>query len=140
MVYHFAVHHDEDGLWAECRELPGCATQGDSIGELKRNAREVLDLYLDEPPESQVLPALPASDAREGELVVAPDAGLALALLLKHYRRERGLTQAESARRLGMRGLYSYQRLERGANPGLRTLGRLRSVFPELSIDRVLEE
>lgn len=27
MQYHFRIHKDQDGLWAECVELPGCMTQ-----------------------------------------------------------------------------------------------------------------
>ena len=36
-----AVHRDEDGrLWAEVPGLPGCATEGDSLEELRANLRE----------------------------------------------------------------------------------------------------
>jgi len=47
MWYHFEVHKDKIGYWAECVELSGCYTQGDSKQELYANIQEALDLYLD---------------------------------------------------------------------------------------------
>ncbi|MCI4323530.1 MAG: type II toxin-antitoxin system HicB family antitoxin [Thermoplasmata archaeon] len=37
---------EEGGYWAECRELPGCFTQGQTLPEVRRNAREAIALYL----------------------------------------------------------------------------------------------
>ncbi len=34
-MYHFIVHQDDDGVWAECQELPGCVTQSDSLDTLR---------------------------------------------------------------------------------------------------------
>jgi len=33
---------DEGGYWAEVPAIPGCATQGDTLAELKRNLREAI--------------------------------------------------------------------------------------------------
>jgi hypothetical protein len=41
------------------------------------------------------------------------------------------------AARLGMKNVYSYQRLERNANPRLSTLTRLKRVVPSLSLDEI---
>jgi predicted RNase H-like HicB family nuclease len=38
---------EEGGYWAECPELPGCFTQGESIPEVRRNAREAISLYIE---------------------------------------------------------------------------------------------
>jgi len=40
-----AVVHkaDEGGFWAEVSSIPGCATQGETMGELKENLREAID-------------------------------------------------------------------------------------------------
>jgi hypothetical protein len=47
-------------------------------------------------------------------------------------------TQKEAARCLGFRSLYSYQRLERRANPSLATIKEVTNLFPELSLYSVL--
>jgi predicted RNase H-like HicB family nuclease len=53
MQYHFKIHRDITGFWAECLELDGCVTQADSRNELYKNCEEVLHLYLDEPVDSK---------------------------------------------------------------------------------------
>lgn len=50
MIYHFKIHKEHAGFWAQCIELPGIFTQGDSKEELEQNMREALNLYLDEDP------------------------------------------------------------------------------------------
>lgn len=140
MVYHFRVHRDTDGLWAECLELDGCQTQADTEQELRTNAAEALNLYLDEPAESDVRIPLPREVREKGIMEVAPDPGVALSVLLRHLRREHNYTQQEVANRLGMKNIYSYQRLERRANPSLATINKIKRVFPELSVDYVLQE
>lgn len=151
MTYQFAVREEEHGYSAWCLDLQGCRTQADSINELERNAAEALDLYLDETPDSRVLPPLPnaaalptdggantdAAAAWFMDVPVAP--GRALALLLKHHRAAHRLSQADMAARLGMKNVYSYQRLERKANPRLSTLTRLKRTVPSLSLDGITE-
>ena len=45
-VYPAIVHKEDDGLWLEFPDLPGCFTQGDSLEELMENAEEALGAYL----------------------------------------------------------------------------------------------
>jgi transcriptional regulator with XRE-family HTH domain len=66
------------------------------------------------------------------------DPGIALSVLLRNYRLQHKYTQTQVAHRLGMKNLYSYQRLERRANPSLQTLQKLKRVFPDLSVDYLL--
>lgn len=138
MTYHFKVHRAKDGYWAECLELPGCATEGDTRAELERNAHEALNLYLDEPADSTASFPLPKAVTGSGVLGVAVDPGLALSVLLRNYRLRHRYTQRQVARRLGMKNMYSYQRLERRSNPSLLTLQKLKAVFPDLSVDYLL--
>ncbi len=49
MKYHFQIHKENKGFWAECIELKGCVTQGDTLEELCDNIEEALTLYLEEP-------------------------------------------------------------------------------------------
>ncbi|MGA7923824.1 MAG: type II toxin-antitoxin system HicB family antitoxin [Thermoplasmata archaeon] len=38
---------EEGGFWAECPELPGCFTQGETLTEVRKNARVAISLYLE---------------------------------------------------------------------------------------------
>ncbi len=38
---------EEGGFWAEVPALPGCATQGETIDELRANLREAVELWLE---------------------------------------------------------------------------------------------
>ncbi len=139
MVYHFKVHRSREGYWTECLELKGCLTQADSMEELRVNAREALNLYLDEPDDSRVTFPLPGRHRAKDIIAVPVDPGIAFSLLLRNYRIANNYTQKQVARKLGMKNLYSYQRLERRSNPSLQTLHKVKEVFPDLSIDYVLD-
>src|SRR5689334_17559807 len=109
MKYHFRIHKERKGYWAEGIELPGCVTQGDSLTMLKDNLHEALDLYLEEAPASEIVHPLPKQRVRGrniAEIEVSP--GIAFAVYLRAIRQMMGLTQREAAKRLGFRSLYSY--------------------------------
>jgi predicted RNase H-like HicB family nuclease len=43
MTIRIVVHEaEEGGFWAEVPDIPGCATQGDSMDELMRNLRDAI--------------------------------------------------------------------------------------------------
>ncbi len=42
------IGHDEDGYWAECPELQGCYTQGDTYEETVQNLREAITLHIED--------------------------------------------------------------------------------------------
>ena len=138
MTYHFRVHTGKPP-WAECIELEGCMTQGLTRAELEKNMREALNLYLEEPESSRVV-FPPPSRTRTNRNVVAVevDPEVAFAVQLRQSRLRSRLTQKEADRRLGLRSIYSYQRLERRANPSLRTIKKVTTLFPDLSLDSVL--
>jgi antitoxin HicB len=141
MKYHFKIHRDKDGLWAQCIELPGCSTQADSHTKLLENMQEALDLYLQEPDSSSLVIPLPKPSAKgKGVVAVPVNPPIAFALLLRNARLKHQLTQKQAAQRLGMKNLYSYQRLEsaRTANPALNTIAKIKSIFPELRLDQVV--
>lgn len=138
MTYHFRIH-DEDGLWAECIELEGCVTQGQDRVELEKNMREVLSLYLEEPESSTVIFPEPSLEpSGENVIAVEVDPSVAFSFQLRQLRLRQNMTQKEAADRLGMRNLYSYQRLERRSNPSLSTIKKVKNLFPDLSLDFVL--
>jgi predicted RNase H-like HicB family nuclease len=52
MTLQVVVHKEPTGgFWAEVPALPGCASQGDTIEELKANVREAIEGWLDVRPE-----------------------------------------------------------------------------------------
>lgn len=140
MRYHFKIHKEKGGFWAQCIELPGCVTQGDSKQELYANMQEALNLYLEEPEDSNQLAPLPKKSVKPSpnivEVPVAPS--IALAFAIRTHRIKRGLTQRQVAQKLGMKGIYSYQRLERRCNPTLDLIHKLVTLFPTLSLDTIL--
>jgi predicted RNase H-like HicB family nuclease len=47
MILRAIVHQaEEGGFWAEVPALPGCATQGQTLAEVKANLQEAIDLWL----------------------------------------------------------------------------------------------
>jgi len=48
MPLRIIIHPSEEGgYWAEVPDLPGCASQGDSIGELIQNVSEAIEGWLE---------------------------------------------------------------------------------------------
>jgi predicted RNase H-like HicB family nuclease len=41
------IEEDEDGFYAECPALEGCATQGDTYEEAMNNIKEAIQLYIE---------------------------------------------------------------------------------------------
>ena len=140
MVYHFKIHTEDSGFWAECLELDGCSTEGDTLEELAANAEEALNLYVEETEDSPVTHPLPQKSSAEDVMEVPVDPQLALSVLLRRLRAEHHFTQKDVANKLGMKNIFSYQRLERRSNPSLNTLQKLKEVFPDLSLDYVLKD
>ncbi len=142
MRYHFKIEKEGKGFMATCIELPGCHTQADSKKELEENMFEALNLFLDEPADSKCLFPLPKKRVPAGDHVVSVpvDPKVAFSCTLRRMRVLRGLTQRQVAEKLGIKNLYSYQRLENSktANPELATIAELKKVFPDLSIDDLL--
>lgn len=141
MEYHFLIHKEDGGYWTECIELQGCQTQADTMNELRANALEALELYLSEPESSRVIFNLPkAQKAKKNLMTIAVPPTLAFAMLLRQARVLRNLTQRQAADLLDIKHISAYQRLEtpESANPELKTLSRVKRVFPEIAIDFVL--
>lgn len=140
MRYHFKIHKENHGFWAECLELSGCVTQADTREELDFNMQEALNLYLEEFEDDRFLAPQPNPlirvDSHTVEVSVEPS--IALAVSIRYQRIKQGLTQREAADQLGMKAIYSYQRLEKRCNPTLEMINKLVHLFPALSVDEVL--
>ena len=138
MKYHIRIHKEKGGFWAECIELSGCITQGDSIEELCDNMEEALNLYIEEPEDSKMQAPLPNPKLATSKTVVEVpvEPSIAFVFLLRYYRLKHRLTQQRAAKMMGFDNIYSYQRLEtKRCNPSLRTFSKIKEVFPEFSLD-----
>jgi antitoxin HicB len=140
MKYHFKVRKDQrSGFWAECLELKGCQTQGETEEELLFNMEEALNLYLDEPSDSKLIFPLPKEQKGRGIVAVPVQPRIAFAFLLRTARLKHHFTQRHTADLLGFKNISAYQKLEKSktANPGLETLVKVKRVFPEIQIDDI---
>ncbi len=138
MKYHFKVHIEGEGFWAECIELRGCITQGDFLEDLYKNMQDALDLYIAEPEDSKDLAPLPDPTIKKSKTVVEVtlDPEIAFSFLVRYHRIKYGMTQHQAAKKMGFDNLYSYQRLEsKKCNPNLKTILKVKEVFPEFSLD-----
>lgn len=141
MKYHFKVHKEGSGYWAQGIELDGCYTQGDTFEELQTNMQEALDLHIEEPEDSNDLAPLPDPSIQTSNDIVevSPSPEIAFSFLVRYYRITQGLTQKEAAQKMGFDSIYSYQRLEDGqSNPTLKMLAKIKELFPDFSIDFIL--
>jgi predicted RNase H-like HicB family nuclease len=140
MKYHFKIRRDSDALWAECIELEGCHTQADTEKELYIYMKEVLDLYLAEPEGSERIAPLPRGKIKAKNIVeIEVDPRIAFSLNIKHLRKKHKFTQQQLADMLGMKNIYSYQRLEKKSNPSLEMLARVKKIYPEFNVNKLFE-
>ena len=138
MKYHFKIHKEGSGFWAQCIELPGCITEGDTREELQKNMEDALNLYIQEPSDSKDLAKLPSKSIKTSRNIVevSLDPNIAFSFLVRYWRIKYGFTQKEAADKLGFDKIYSYQRLEsKNCNPSLKTISMIKKIYPEFSID-----
>jgi predicted RNase H-like HicB family nuclease len=62
-TYTIAIHENTEELrqginvpkyWAQCIEVPGAITQGETIEEIKKNMKEAIELMLESIPEGKI--------------------------------------------------------------------------------------
>ena len=138
MKYHFKIHKEGKGFWAQCIELTGCITEADSMDELQQNMQEALNLYVEEPEDSKDLVHLPDEflQVTRNIVEVSLDPQIAFAFMVRYYRIKHGLTQHQAAKKMGFDTIYSYQRLEgKRCNPSLKIMSKIKRAFPDFSID-----
>ncbi len=141
MNYHFKIHKEKKGFWAECVEISECQTQGETLEELRSNMKEALNLLLDEPIHSKVIFPLPKK-TMEGKNImpIEVEPNVAFAFLLRRERLMKGLTQVQMKEKLQFKNLFSYQKLEMSkyANPTLKSLKRIKDIIPDFPFKLLL--
>ena len=141
MKYHFKVHKEKNGYWAECMELGGCQSQGGSMEKLLSNLHEALNLYLSEPENSAVIFPHPKRNVKGRSIIkIEVDPSVAAATTIRQLRVKMHLTQQKMKETLGINNLSSYQRLEdpKRCNPELKTLANIKKHFPEFRLDEII--
>jgi predicted RNase H-like HicB family nuclease len=123
MKYHFKVHKEKSGFWAECLELNACITQADTQEELYKNCEEALNLFLEEPIDSKIIFPLPDNslDGEDGIIKIEVEPEIALAVILKSYGINSNMTQKQPAEMSRMKNIYTYKRVEKKSNPISKT-------------------
>lgn len=88
MFYHFKIHKENNGYWAECLELEGCQTEANTLVDLKTNMEEVLNLYLSEPQGSKLIFAMPLKKTPNASNItkVPVDPSVAFSFLIRKTR------------------------------------------------------
>ncbi len=113
-------------------DLSGCFTYAASLDEAKENAKEALTAYLESIDVRKL--KIPKPSKLEGKDIyyIEPKKNVAFAIWLKQKREEKGYTQKEIAKILGIK-YQTYQRIENPlkSNPTLKTISKLESVLNE---------
>ncbi|WP_413576093.1 type II toxin-antitoxin system HicB family antitoxin [Bdellovibrio sp. HCB290] len=140
MEYHFKIHKEKSGFSAECIELEGCRTQGDTMSELEQNMGEALNLYLAENDSSMLVFPAPKKNTGKNIVAVGVEPGVAFAMHLRQSRLSLSMTQGQMMQLLGIKTLSNYQRLEdpKRANPELKTLAMILKVVPQIKIGNIV--
>ena len=127
MIHYFAkIEKESDGNYlVEFPELEGCLTEGKTLQSALKNAKEALDGYLASHCDRNL--NLPKPRVHKGKLyhAVPVDIRIAFAIHLRRLRKQKGLTQGEVAKKLGV-SQQAYAKLETpNCNPSLDTIKRL---------------
>jgi len=141
MKYHFKILKESRGYSTECVELEGCRTQGSSLTELRRNAKEALNLFLSEPTSSKLIFPKPRIKVGTKNIMeIEVEASISIANRIRELRIENELTQNAMKDRLGIKNLSNYQRLEdpSRANPEWTTLLLIKKAFPDFHVDDLM--
>lgn len=141
MIYHFKIHKEKSGYWAQCMEL-GVLTQGETLEELDFYMKECLNLTLDEPEDSHEVFALPDQSIKKSKNIreVEVDSNIAFAMLLRQCRLKNGFTQNQMKEKLNFKNLFSYQKLEMSkfANPTLKSMKKIKDALPDFPFQLLL--
>ena len=142
MKYHFEVGKEDDGYSAQCIELEGCISQGDSMEDLQANLHEALNLYLDEPAGSNEVFPLPDEklEGIDGVVSISVEHGIAFAMLVRQNRVANNWSMEQAQKAIGLSNRRKYNRLEKKCNPRLSIVAKVMEVYQGFPLDRVSEK
>ena len=120
----------EGGYLVEFPDLSGCLTEGDTRNEALLNASEALDAWLEVYFQRQQ--RVPLAKIRRGRnyYPICVDPKIALAVALREVRRKRRLSQAQTAKLLGIdKARYAKFELPSQANLSLSMIRKIADVL-----------
>ena len=120
----------EGGYIVEFIDIPSCITEGDTLEEAKKMAKEALSAMLYSLDSRSMTIPEPSAIKKRGVYYIEPELKIAFAITLKKERERLGLSQKDVAERMNVNWAY-YQRIEnpRRTNPTLGTIEKLQKVF-----------
>ncbi len=126
------IYKDGRNYSVEFPDLPGCFSDGATLEEARKNAREALSLFLEEArdPDWRVPPA--KKHAGKNHEWITPDPDVAIPLMIRQARLKHGLSQRELASLLNI-SVQQLQKLETPgkSNPTVRTLAAISEALQE---------
>lgn len=116
----------EGGFLVEFPGLRGCLTEGDSLREALKNAKEALNGWLASYCDRKMDVAQPKRVSDKTLYPIEVDLNVEFAIKLRWLRKKLGFSQSEVARKLGI-SQQAYAKLEAPdtANPSLSTIQKL---------------
>jgi antitoxin HicB len=130
ITYPLRLHPQTGGFWAEFPDLPGCYTQGDTEEETLHMAKDALTGWLAVRFERNF--KIPEPSRLKGKRIrwVEPEPEVAIPLLIRKIRQEKGMSQKVVAKRLGIT-YQTYQKWEKpeAANPTIKQLAKVASAI-----------
>ena len=127
------IYDEQDNVFnVSFPDLSGCFTYAKSLDEAKENAKEALTAYLESIDLRKLKIPKPSTLDGEDIYYIEPEKNVAFAIWLKQKREEKGYTQEEIAKILGIK-YQTYQKIENPikSNPTLKTISKLENVLNE---------
>ena len=141
MQYHFKYFTNNDGnYYAEGIEVKDCNAEADTLDELKEIIKDLLDLYFDEDPDSEIIFPMPLKkEIKEKNIfTVDIDPNIMLAQTLRMLRLNQKLTIEEVTNKMGYKKTWDYLKFEKNKIvPNFNTLIKLKKVYPELDLNEL---
>jgi antitoxin HicB len=121
---------EDKSYLVEFPDLEGCLTEGTTLEEALKNAKEALSGYLASIFERGYVIPKPMKSKGKNIYLIEPDPEVATPIMLRKIRDEKKLNQTEAAKKLGI-SYQAYQRLENPAkcNPTIKTLEKVARIF-----------
>lgn len=152
MRYHFRVLPADGGRFVvQSIEFFHCANSVGRLNEAEQEATRLLHKYLSHPsfdmyysaPREGTLSEIESQYGYRAVRVfsVNVDPVTAFATTLRRLRSVRCLSQSDAAKLLGIKSRSAYQRLEDPlrANPTLKTISRIATLYPNLNVGSLFE-
>lgn len=121
---------DDKSYLVEFPDLKGCLTEGSTLEDALKNAKEALTGYLTSIFERGYVIPKPSRLTGKNIHLIEPEPEVATPIMLRKIRDEKKINQIEAAKKLGI-SYQAYQRLENPAkfNPTIKTLEKVAKAF-----------